>query len=160
MLSSAFHFMKTLMLNRNVEFLLGADVRMHKRKRIMETESRPFSYRRDYSCGWLYLLTKCPYQGYLYFYVDFAHYVSSCMGQEFFLGGQLGDVMGMEIYSKLSKKKKKFNDNFSIPDRFYPDVLEDKIYLNCLPHSASHMLLLHKKAECICDSAWHLLLAL
>jgi len=52
------------------------------------------------------------------------------------------------------------NDNFIVPGRFYPDALEAKSYLNCLPHSASHKLLLQEKPECICDSVLYLLLAL
>lgn len=103
MLSSAYPFIKTVVLNRNVTFLLRADIRTHKRKRIMETESRSFSHRRDYICGWLYLLIKSPYQGYLYCCVNFAHKIS--MGQEIFLLGQVGDAMGKEILIKTIKKK-------------------------------------------------------
>lgn len=31
-------------------------------------------------------LTLSAYQMYFYFYVDFAHYISSCMGREIFFG--------------------------------------------------------------------------
>lgn len=147
-------FMKNPMLNRNVALLLRADIRMHKRKRIMETESRLFSYKRLYM--WL---TLSAYQVYFYFYVDFAHYISSCMGPEIFVGtgGRYnGDGNFNLNHQKISWMTTSL---FQIYSR-YIYVLEDKIYLNCLTHSASHMLLLQEKPECICDSAWHLLLAL